>query len=211
MSTCLVLGGAASVFEEAERALDLAEFDGVVACKRIVEIWQGPLVAFATLHPDSAPISLAKRKAAGYSMAFVTVTINGEAHAQHTARLPDALVTTDWGGSSGLFGVKTARLLGYDRIVVAGIPMAACAHFDRDQPWSTAHSYHKGWRTHANQLAPFVRSMSGWTKALLGSPTSDWLNSGGVCQQHTPFAEAALKVMQHTSNGLASRANMPCC
>lgn len=192
MSKCLVIGGAASVWEEAERALDLAEFDAVVAVKRIVEVWPGPIAAFATLHPEAARTSLAKRKAAGYPAPVVTVTIDGEAHAQHTALLAGALVTTDWGGSSGLFGVKVSRLLGYDRVVLAGIPMEARAHFDRDQPWRPAHSYHKGWSRHADQLAPYVRSMSGWTQALFGSPTSEWLNSGGA--KLAPHAEAMRKV-----------------
>lgn len=174
---CLVLGGAACVWDDAERALDLSEFDGVVACKRIVERWAGPLAAFATLHPETARASLANRKAAGYSMEFVTVTIGGEAHERHAKTLPNVRLTSDWGGSSGLFGVKAARLLGFDRVVLAGIPMAASPHFDRDQPWCFAHSYHKGWSAHAHQLAPFVRSMSGWTASLFGLPTADWLNN----------------------------------
>jgi hypothetical protein len=72
-----------------------------------------------------------------------------------------------YSGSSALLGVKIALRLGYRKIILAGVPLneGHYAHFQI------------GWTWIADLLkcCP-VRSMSGFTRELLGAPTEEWLN-----------------------------------
>jgi hypothetical protein len=81
-------------------------------------------------------------------------------------------VYSDWGGSSGLFAIKIARLLAYDNIILAGIPMESDqAHFfNKSQEWLDAEKYRKAWISREAEIKPFVSSCSGWTRRLLGGP-----------------------------------------
>lgn len=90
-------------------------------------------------------------------------------------------------GSSGLYGVS--RLLHHhecDRVVVAGVRMDPLSNAFRDEPrWAQHERYRRGW-TKAHRLPVLkerVRSMSGWTRELLGVPTLEWL---GLEQPRAP-------------------------
>ena len=92
-------------------------------------------------------------------------------------------ITREWltpggrGGSSGLFAVKIARELGYGKIVLCGVPMQAEAkHFLRKRIWRAAFVHAHAWRAHYAEIAPFVRSFSGYTAELLGVPTMEWIS-----------------------------------
>lgn len=66
-----------------------------------------------------------------------------------------------WGkGSSGLFGVYVGLGLGYQRIVLAGIPLSGL-YLDH---------YQREWLHRLPELKDRVWSLSGWTRALLGAP-----------------------------------------
>jgi hypothetical protein len=81
-------------------------------------------------------------------------------------------VHKDWGGSSGLFAVKIARLLAYDNIILAGMPMESdqSHYFNKHQEWVDAEKYRNAWVKREEEISPFVFSCSGWTKRLLGGP-----------------------------------------
>jgi hypothetical protein len=84
--------------------------------------------------------------------------------------------TVDWFGSTGLLAVKVLIEEGFDRIVLAGVPMSSeGGHFYDDKPWSGCDRYRVAWTVHKGEIAPFTRSMSGWTQELLGAPTPEWL------------------------------------
>lgn len=75
------------------------------------------------------------------------------------------------GLDSGLYGVRIALLLGYDQIVLAGIPNDATGHFYEDP--RTARSMVTSaavWKRFAPEMAGRVTSLSGWTADLLGAP-----------------------------------------
>lgn len=73
----------------------------------------------------------------------------------------------DTGGSSSLMGTKVAlKYLGYDRVVLAGVPLTG-AYKDH---------FLKHWQEAVPFLAGRVRSMSGHTRDLLGYPDEEWLN-----------------------------------
>jgi hypothetical protein len=172
MKRALIVGGAASVWDDVERALDLSEYDGVIVVKRMLHHWKGPLTAFVTLHPELIATSLRERRHAGLPMNdFLIITTRNET--RRDVKVDHVLA--DWGGSSGLFAVKAAQHLGFDRNVLCGIPITATPHFDRAQDWKVAYNYQKGWRNYFENIRYTTRSMSGWTRSLLGEPTEAWL------------------------------------
>lgn len=178
MTSALVLGDANTVWADAEAALSLFEPDIVIACNNIGREWKGRVDHWCTLHPagckkDWKPVryEFEARQKAGRNRPVIW------AHKNFQDFVDNAV--SDWGGSTGLFAVKVARVhLGVDRIVLAGIPMSSeGAHYYTDRAWVQAHLYYKGWKNHLDEIAPYVRSMSGWTRELLGAPTQAWLTS----------------------------------
>lgn len=78
------------------------------------------------------------------------------------------------GGTSGLFAVFIGLLLGYDEIVLAGIPMNGAGHYF-DPHWYGSNFDDKAtklvWEwSKTNVFEGRVTSLSGWTKELLGAP-----------------------------------------
>lgn len=77
------------------------------------------------------------------------------------------------GGSSALLGVVAALKLGYNKIVLCGCPMAGP---NPGHPGADYSMFQDRWVKEAVGISPHVRSMSGFTKDLLGSPEGEWLN-----------------------------------
>jgi hypothetical protein len=90
-------------------------------------------------------------------------------------------------GSSGLFAVKAAlEVLGADRVVLAGVPMSTDQrHFNKGEPWAKGAPYLDAWRIALPFIRDRVRSLSGFTRDLLGAPTPDWLTG----RDADPFAD----------------------
>lgn len=176
MPRLLVLGGAACVFEDAARAQDLGTFDAVMAINDAIAKWPGPIDYAVTLHPEKFGGWFRAREHAGFPGRPVRW-----AHKLNPAGrvdLPPERATDDWAGSSTLLGVKIGLLEeGFARIVVAGAPMDGGPHVGApaDDRWVDFGTFRPAWVRRREQLLPFVRSMSGWTAALLGEPTTDWL------------------------------------
>lgn len=94
----------------------------------------------------------------------------------------------DRGGDSGLFAVFVGLGLGYDEIVLCGMPQDGSRHFFNSpyeddevfyKNWCTHHRAaikndyphtHMSWRMAAPDMGGKVRSMSGFTRDLLGAP-----------------------------------------
>lgn len=78
------------------------------------------------------------------------------------------------GGSSGMLGVDVALTKGATLTVLCGIPMSPIPHFHAGQqyrPWREAEKHKGFWIKRGDELrAKGVRSMSGFTRELLGSP-----------------------------------------
>jgi len=175
MLKLLVLGGAACVWADAEKALALGDYDAVCGVKDMIADWPGRLDYGVTLHPERAEQYLRERKASGYPG---RPEIWGHKNSGSGARVMVAKTTQDWAGSSGLLAVKIGLLEGFGRIVLAGVPMEASAgHYKRGQTWQQAPRYRSGWTAHKDEMLGTVRSLSGWTRELLGAPDADWLNS----------------------------------
>ena len=83
------------------------------------------------------------------------------------------------GGSSGGFGCTVARHLGFDRVVLCGVPLLSryTHYFGSHQPFDEAERFRKEWVDHGlvAKWQGVVRSMSGWTMEQMGEPTVEWM------------------------------------
>jgi len=167
MRYALVLGGARSLWEDLDTARKLVPLEEctVLAVNQAGIYYDGHLDHFCTLHPEQF-VPKIERQREGNRDFLVWA---------HKRRPGVTNVTLDWGGSSGLFAVKVALELGFGRVVVCGCPLDPQPHFDRPGAWEDYRSYQGAWRRHLSQLQGNVRSMSGWTSALLGLPDELWL------------------------------------
>jgi hypothetical protein len=98
---------------------------------------------------------------------------------------PNSKVDLVWdignpGGTSGLFATQIALKLGYEKIILCGIPINNSRRF-YDSP--NHHFKYEGisqqepWQIASRKFDDRVRSMSGKTAELLGTPDKQWLSS----------------------------------
>jgi hypothetical protein len=163
----LVLGGADCVWADAEAALDMGEFDGVVGCNAIGRYWPGRMDAWVSLHPEKFGPWCNRREADGLPP-----------HAQRLGltEVEPRFVGQREPGSSGLFALKVALMdLGFNRAVLCGIPLDTRPHFDSAPLWPAALNYRTAFLQAKPQFKRRARSMSGWTADQLGRPTEEWL------------------------------------
>lgn len=164
----LILGGGAMVWEDFAR---VRPWPGeIMAVNDVGQYLHEPLRHWVTLHPEFMPGWRYFREkhlyAAGYSLTV------------HSPKMKTG-VDVAWGidnigGSSGLFGCFIGLMLGYERIVLAGVPMDNTRHFF-DPPW-----YGHDLGDRANEIvwkeardryfAGRVTSLSGRTRTWLGEP-----------------------------------------
>ncbi|MES0071918.1 hypothetical protein [Mesorhizobium sp. M0058] len=172
VKTALILGDAASVRDDAAAALKLFTPTAIAAANNIGIEWEGHLDYWFTLHPGACidwigiRDALSRRVRAGRNKPEIWA---------HKAAVAVDRHTPDWGGSTGLLAGKGLLELGFERIVLAGVPMDKSPHFYNGQPWRQVDRYRQAWQRQLPDLAPFVRSMSGWTAELLGKPDPEWL------------------------------------
>ena len=171
----IVIGGGSGVWLELNEARELiGEREALlIGCNHAARDVADPLDAFVTMHPDLLPMWLKSRAEQGHPPPAKIY------HASHRARAPvESTPVESWGGSSGLLCVKVALDLGCTKIILCGVPMHqnAC-HYDRlNRRWSEAAQYHRSWEKRLPEMQGKVKSCSGWTARLLGSPDRNWIN-----------------------------------
>lgn len=160
----LIVGGAPNVWPDLSRASGLiwprrhivvvANLAGVALADRI-DGW-------ATEHADELPRWMAQRKG----------------NADYRTFTP-ADVAPRWDGSSGLFALQCALFeMGASAAILCGLPMESRAgHFSVPGPWASTTDYRRAFRAALPEIGGRVRSMSGWTQELLGSPTPTWIDA----------------------------------
>lgn len=189
MSAALVIGGAASVWSDLD-ALEamVGRWRGTVfavndiACKRDVRgrAWERRIDHFCTLHAEKMALWRRKRRELVLSLGRSPEWDIYETWSCAKRESIDHHFTGIIGGSSGLYAVSVALHLGYERIVLAGIPMDATRNAFRDEErWKAHRRYTDAWvdrsRNALPSLAGRVRSMSGWTREILSAPSPDWI------------------------------------
>lgn len=170
----VVLGGASGVWEELSAVKDMLgrEPDIAVACNDAGAVYPGRLHGWASLHAEKIGAWMRLRKADDYR-AF---SIKG--HWDHEARVE--IVLERWKGSSGLYAAQIALdVFGASQVVLCGVPLwPEKGHFfSPGKAWPEAELYRRGFKAALPVIRGPVRSMSGWTRELLGEPTPEWLTN----------------------------------
>lgn len=177
LRTCLVLGSAPCLWDDVERAQALHRFDAVIAAKQAGIYWPGELYSWVTLHPDWMPDYIAQREANGYPPAREIVAhkkrsiVEKEFH----YRWPGAHDTAASGMSAAKYAVCDC---GFIRVVLCGIPMEVGPRIDGEGKWNEGmvQKYRAAMVPVLDDVRKYVRSMSGWTREVLGEPTVEWLD-----------------------------------
>ena len=165
MKSILILGGARCVWKDVESLGQWPTTVDVAAVNDVGAKWPGHLTFWASLHPRKFKSWEKLRTLNGHPLGY-------EKYSHKYGRpMVDNVISDGWKGSSGLYAIKIALLLGYDQIVLAGIPMeAAEGHFFNDKDWEDCNNYREGWANNLEKIKDSVRSCSGWTQRLLGKP-----------------------------------------
>ncbi|MCW2309734.1 hypothetical protein [Rhodobium gokarnense] len=177
----VILGGAKCVWEDLDNARRFGTFDATFAINDMLAHYPGEIDVFVSLHPEKAAEWLKQRDAKGFPRPKKRIAHeNNTQQGRPNAFRIDETLEYRWpgmsgSGSSGLFAVKVAIGEGFDRIVLCGVPMTPEPHFFDGKPWSECSSFTKAWTEALRFYADKTRSMSGWTRDLLGEPTKDWL------------------------------------
>lgn len=165
-----VLGGARGVWAE---LAELEQLLGhrpalIVGTNDAGVIYPGRLNAWATLHHER--FNEWKRRRVGNQdyRAFI--------HAPHPG-VTGEVVPDRWAGSSGLYAAQVALShLGAGHVVLCGVPLdSGAAHFFNSASWTDADIFRRGFEAALPVIRDTVRSMSGWTRDLLGAPDAQWL------------------------------------
>lgn len=181
MKTCLCLGGADTLFDDIDAYT--GPIDGVVACNDAGVEWGGRLDAWVSIHPlyFDKKNWYADRLARGNPepKRLVGTPFSKDEIWSMRGDLPNRVsfssceFPNSLPGSSGMFAAKYALVdLGFDRAVLCGIPISARPHFwDQTKTvWHVADQYQRAWLSIPAEYRRRMRSMSGWTRLLLGPP-----------------------------------------
>lgn len=170
-----MIGGGSGVWRELAEARELiGDREALtVACNHAGRDCADPVDAWATMHSELMPLWIKSRAEQGHPPAKQLY------HASHRAHYPEGSKPVEsWGGSSGLLCVKVALDLGCTKIILCGVPMHQnFHHYDRpNRRWSEAAQYHRSWEKRLPEMQGRVKSCSGWTARLLGSPDRNWID-----------------------------------
>jgi hypothetical protein len=174
---CLVLGSSPSLFQDVKDATDLLmgrRFE-VMACNLSFLGWTGQLDHLVSLHQEKLSEFWELSKTIPVDRPGYTLKHKAADSADKSAILWDIL---DKNGTSALFCVKVAHLLGYEKIILCGVSLEGNHRF-YDNPFFT-HKNNMGCDAIAYSWNEFFwlpyRAMSGKPMAINGKPTQEWLN-----------------------------------
>jgi hypothetical protein len=145
-----------------------------------VDLATWPIQFFATLHPgDIEPAKERREKKGGNTdykvISFIYDTSDGDKNKikdnkliiEEYGHLIDIkMLFTPPSGSSAMLGVRAGIELGYKKIIICGCPLNEKSY----------QKFQRGWTANLDAIKEYTRSMSGWTKELLGVPSESWLS-----------------------------------
>lgn len=182
MRVALVLGSASTLWDDVRAASELGAFHGGVAANDAGVAWPWPLDGWVTYHPEFLGRFTLQRTERGlpdHRRIFIhpsgVAVKKGDAEFEVVESFFPGQTAS---GSSTLFALKVALVdLGFDRAVICGAPLdGSGGHLRPDQGvWHSSDAYQVGWREALPHIRGRARSMSGFTKALLGAPTPEWM------------------------------------
>lgn len=163
-----VTGSHADVRNDIAAITKVGAWDYMAIGLDAVDKYLWPILYVATFHPQMISAVRERRRSVGGNIDYKVIS-----HERHPG--VDILVTDWWrpSGSSALLGAQAAICLGYRKIVLCGCPLTG-----KNSKGSSYETFRKGWEKNQARVKSYVRSMSGWTKDLLGEPTDLWLMGG---------------------------------
>lgn len=201
MRRALIVGCASCVWDDVCAARTICTFDAVYCVKLAGVCWPGTFQTWPSLHPEFMDDYEAQRRARGLPNGYEIVAPPPEEVGMHgkkgniTRRVSYRWPGMNSSASSGIYAAKVALDDGFDRVVLAGIPMDKTDHFSRGKPWAQRDSFIPGFEKAMPFLKDRVRSMSGMTMERLGAPTPEWF--AGDPQSK----DRQMGVMPETCNG----------
>lgn len=163
-----IIGSHPAALADIESMPNGAPWDYMAIGLDAADKYLGEIRYIATYHPVEIDMIRERRRAAGGNLDYRAIA--------HESKPGIDIVITDWwtpSGSSALLGTQAALRLGYRRIVLCGCPLTGVS-----LKGSKYETFQRGWTARKKEVAPYVRSMSGWTAAFLGKPTVEWLAEG---------------------------------
>jgi hypothetical protein len=183
----LCLGGGHTLLTDLAKVEELGiRYDAVFACNDAGAVWAGELDGWVSLHPEKLDRWRKQRAANGHPPAKAFW-----AHRAHKD-VPEIRVTEytfpgqKASGSSGLYVAKVAMVnCGYQEVLFCGVPMTPSPHFFDKTNWRSCKGFRRVWPSVDTEYRAGMRSMSGWTRVLLGGP-SDFIDGGDDAEDHEP-------------------------
>jgi hypothetical protein len=169
MKSILIITGAAPCILDdlTALAMDDSQADFMAIGLDAVDKYSWPIKYMATYHPVEIPEIKARRESIGGNTDYIVISHEPKPGVD----IIEPLLGGECSGSSALMGAQAAIKLGYRRIVLCGCPMTG-----KSVKNDNYETFRAGWEQKKKFLNGRVRSMSGWTKELLGAPTEEWLN-----------------------------------
>lgn len=132
-----------------------------------VHRYLGRIAYFATYHPSEIAAAKERRAAAGGNTDYKVIS-----HIQHESLVDEIIPYEPPSGSSSLLGVLAALKMGYEKIILAGCPLEG-----KNDKGGSYETFRAGWEKKLPEIKDRVRSLSGWTREILGESTEAWMNS----------------------------------
>lgn len=168
---CLIVTGShPDVLVDIAAVPRVRSFDFMAIGLDAVDTYAWPIRYMATYHPAEIPEIRRRREQAGGNTDYTVISHEWQPGVQ----VVEPLLPGERSGSSALLGTQAALKLGYDRVILCGCPLTG-----KNDKGGAYETFREGWKQKQALLAGRVRSMSGWTRELLGSPTEEWLLTGG--------------------------------
>lgn len=178
----LIVGRAVGVWEEVEAAKKLGAYDSVTVIGKAGIDYPEPFDHWVSWHWNLFPHWQQQRELKGRDLKAKLWSGMSRGNKHNPRRRQAKNSTAEFvicnGGSSGLLAIFVNIHLGATKIVLTGIPMLQDrGHYDEAGPWRDAPNYHTVWQEAAPELQGKVKSMSGWTGGIFGTPTEEWFLS----------------------------------
>lgn len=168
MPSLCIVGSHPDVTNEIEAVPKYGAWDVMAIGLDAVNKYLERILYVATYHPVEIEKIRERRRSVGGNLDYKVIS-----HEKHPG--VDIIITDWWKptGSSALLGVQAALRMGYRKIVLCGCPLIGI-----NDKGSKYENFQSGWKKHREEVAPYVRSMSGWTREFLSMPTVEWLMEG---------------------------------